>query len=348
MAYRFLLEVPRPLADDANVAVTASGVAQVVVVRPAHGAWFDDNYVDLTIAARNLSVIDAIYDWYEDAGFDSPLNRSSVSLILHNGRQLPLGETDPSVAVAAIRRDQPWVERTIPKIGDHVQPAFAEGAAPAVTASALAAPATTTTTTGAAAVAVAPETAVSPIARVQAVLSEGSMFEQGARYEVIRVADLATPEHLYHDVLGLELLGRIRIEQDGTRTYLDHDYDHQTAAQDASEATLAFMTSGPLQIVLQRVGRARPLDASAVVNEFVLAVDAAKGRRIKAQVLMRGYSLLGEDANGFAFRDPFGVVWNVVSADASTDTARDVIAPVTAPAASDAAGETVEVTTPEW
>ena len=46
MAYRFLLEVPRPLADDANVAVTASGVAQVVVVRPAHGAGFDDNYVD--------------------------------------------------------------------------------------------------------------------------------------------------------------------------------------------------------------------------------------------------------------------------------------------------------------
>jgi catechol 2,3-dioxygenase-like lactoylglutathione lyase family enzyme len=343
MAYRFLLEVPRPLADDANVAVTASGVAQVVVVRPAHGAGFDDNYVDLTIAARNLSVIDAIYDWYEDAGFDSPLNRSAVSLILHNGRQLPLGETDPSAAVAAIRRDQPWVERTIPKIGDHVKPAFAEGAVPATT-TALAAPAAAATS----AVAVAPETVVSPIARAQTVLSEGSMFEQGARYDVIRVADLAAPERLYHDVLGMELIGRIRIEQNGARTYLGHDYDHQTAAQDASEATLAFMTSGPLQVVLQRVGRARPLDASAVVNEFVLAVEVAKARWIKAQVLMRGYSLLGEDANGFAFRDPFGVVWNVVSADASTDTAKDVIAPVTAPAASDVAGETVEVTTPEW
>ncbi|CAN0475942.1 unnamed protein product, partial [Phaeothamnion confervicola] len=100
-------------------------------------------------------------------------------------------------------------------------------------------------------------------------------------------------------------------------TYLDGEYDHQTAAQDASEATLAFMTNGPLQIVLQRVGRARPLDASAVVNEFVLAVEPAKARWIKAQVLMRGYTLLGEDANGFAFRDPFGVVWNVVSAEAA-------------------------------
>ncbi|MGC4107318.1 MAG: hypothetical protein QM753_13425 [Thermomicrobiales bacterium] len=315
MAYRFLLEVPRPLADDANVAVSASGVAQVVVVRPAHSAGFDDDYVDLTIAARNLGVIDAIYDWYEEAGFDSPVSRSAVSLILHSGRQMSLSELEPAAAVAAIRRDQPWVERTIPKIGDHVTPAFATP----VATSALAVETD-------AAVSVASEAVVSPIARAQTVLSEGSMFEQGARYDVIRVADLATPEHLYHEVLGLGIIGRIRIEQDGTRTYLTDDYDHQVAAQDASEATLAFMTNGPLQVVLQRVGRARPLDASAVVNEFVLAVEARKARWIKAQVLMRGYTLLGEDANGFAFRDPFGVVWNVVSADASTDTAADVIA----------------------
>lgn len=345
MAYRFLLEVPRPLADDANVAVSASGVAQVVVVRPAHGAGFDDPYVDLTIAARNLSVIDDIYDWCEDAGFGSPLNRSSVAIVLHNGRQLPLGETDPSTVVAAIRRDQPWVERTIPKIGDHVQPAFAAAAAPAapaVSASALAvAPATSP------AVAVVPEAAVSPIVQTRTVLSEGSLFEQGARYDLIRVADLAAPEHVYHDVFGLELIGRIRIEPDGTRTYLDGEYDHQTAAQDASEATLAFMTNGPLQIVLQRVGRARPLDASAVVNEFVLAVEAAKARWIKAQVLMRGYTLLGEDANGFAIRDPFGVVWNIVSAEAAGDLSKDVIVPVAAPAEAGAdAGDTVELETP--
>ncbi|MGC4192506.1 MAG: hypothetical protein QM589_15270 [Thermomicrobiales bacterium] len=337
MAYRFLLEVPRPLADDANVAVTASGVAQVVVVRPAHGAGFDDPYVDLTIAAQNLSVIDGIYDWYEDAGFDTPVNRNAVSLILHNGRTLPLSQTDPAAAVAAIRRDQPWVERTIPKIGEHVRESFAAGAS----SSAL-------TAAPDAAIAVAPTAVASPIVRVQTVLSEGSMFEQGARYDLIRVADLDAPERLYHEVLGLDLIGRIRLGQDGTRTYLDDSYDHQTAAQDASEATLAFMTSGPLQIVLQRVGRARPLDASAVVNEFVLAVDAVKARRIKAEVLMRGYTLLGEDANGFAFRDPFSVVWNIVSADAPAK--RVEIAPVALPdnASSDASGGNAEIEVPEW
>ncbi|MGB3329520.1 MAG: hypothetical protein WBA46_11230 [Thermomicrobiales bacterium] len=307
MAYRFLLEVPRPLADDANVAVTASGVAQVVVVRPAHGTGFDDNYVDLTVAARNLGVIDDIYDWYEDAGFETPVNRSAVSLILHSGRTLPLSETAPSAAVAAIRRDQPWVEHTIPKIGEHVREQFASGAdAPAATA--LAAPA---------AVATAPVEAVSPIARAQVILSEGSVFEQGARYDLIRVSDLAAPEHLYHSVLGLALVGRIRDEKDGSRTYLDGSYDHQTAAQDGSEASQAFMASGPLQVVLQRVGRARPLDAGTTVNEFVLAMDPVKARTIKATILMRGYTLLGEDANGFAFRDPFSVVWNIVSADAA-------------------------------
>ena len=97
MAYRFLLEVPRLLADDANIAVTASGVAQVLVVRPAHGAGFDDGYVDLSIAAQNLGVIDSIYDWYEDAGFDAPGNRASVSVILHHGQQLPLGDDNTSM-----------------------------------------------------------------------------------------------------------------------------------------------------------------------------------------------------------------------------------------------------------
>ena len=313
MAYRFLLEVPRLLADDANIAVTASGVAQVLVVRPAHGAGFDDGYVDLSIAAQNLGVIDSIYDWYEDAGFDAPGNRASVSVILHHGQQLPLGETDPSTVVAAIRRDQPWVEHTIPKIGEHVRPAFANTPASPAT------PPKETSTAVAVAPAASATMVASPFVRAQAMLSEGSMFEQGARYDLIRVADLASPERFYHEVLGLDLIGRIRIEQDGTRTYLDADYDHQQAAQDATEATLAFLTNGPVQIVLQRVGRARPIDASAVVNEFVVTVDAAKARRIKADVLMRGYTLLGEDANGFAFRDPFGVVWNMVSADAPTD-----------------------------
>lgn len=347
MAYRFLLEVPRPLADDANVAVTASGVAQVVVVRPAHGAGFDDNYVDLTIAARNLGVIDDIYDWYEEAGFDTPVNRSSVSLILHGGRQLPLSETEPSAAVAAIRRDQPWVERTIPKIGEHVRETFATPAAPASSLAVAAAGAS-------AAVNSTPLVVSSSIVRAQTILSEGSLFEQGARYDVIRVADLAAPEHLYHNVLGLTLIGRILIGKDGSRTYLDGTYDHQTAAMGASEATLAFLTNGPLQVVLQRVGNARPIDAGATVNEFMLAVNPAKARAIKGQVLMQGYTLLGEDANGFAFRDPFSVVWNVVAADAPAADGdalvRDAgIAAATAGAdASAAASREVVMETPEW
>lgn len=303
MAYRFLLEVPRPMADDANAAVTASGVAQVVVVRPAHGAGFDDNYVDLTIAARNLSVIDDIYDWYEEAGFATPGNRSMISLILHHGRQLPLSENDPAAAVAAIRRDQPWVERTIPKIGDHVRTQFASPAPVA------AVPMSAVAVVESAVVEAAPDT----IAQVQVALSEGLLTEQGSTWHLIRVADLAMPERDYHHLLDMTLVGRIRVETDGSRTYLDGDYDHRNASLTGTEATYAFMEHGPLQIVLERVGNARPLDASAVVNEFGLAVEPEMARQIKARVLMIGYTLLVEDPNGFAFRDPYGVVWNILA-----------------------------------
>lgn len=303
MAYRFLLEVPRSMADDANAAVSASGVAQVVVVRPAHGAGFDDTYVDLTIAARNLSVIDDIYDWYEQAGFNAPGNRSMISLILHHGRQLPLSETDPPAAVAAIRRDQPWVERTIPKIGDHVRTQFASPAP---------VPASSTSAVAVADSAVA-DVAPSGIAQAQVALSEGSLVEQGATWNVVRVADLAMPERDYHHLLGMTLVGRIRVERDGSRTYLDGEYDHRNAMLTGTEATYAYMENGPMRVVLHRVGNARPLDASAVVNEFGLAVEPAMARQVKARVLMLGYTLLVEDPNGFAFRDPYGVVWNVLA-----------------------------------
>jgi len=151
------------------------------------------------------------------------------------------------------------------------------------------------------------------IAQVQVALSEGSLPELGTTWHLIRVADLAMPERDYHHLLGLTLIGRIRVEPDGSQVYLDGHYDHRNAMLTGKEATFAFMQHGPLQLVLQRVGNARPLDASAVVNEFGLAVEPEMARQIKARVLMIGYTLLVEDPNGFAFRDPYGVVWNILA-----------------------------------
>ncbi|HET7092296.1 MAG TPA: hypothetical protein VFI22_02430, partial [Thermomicrobiales bacterium] len=115
MAYRFLLEVPEALADEANVAVEQVADAQVVLARDSHGLGVDDPYVDLTVAAHSLQVIQSLYNWFDQLG----ASRADIRIVLHSGERVSLEAVDRAAMVAAIRRDQPWVERTIPKVGEH-------------------------------------------------------------------------------------------------------------------------------------------------------------------------------------------------------------------------------------
>lgn len=306
MAYRFLLEVPNTLVGDANAAVAASGDAQVLLARASHGLGIDDEYQDLSVAATNLGVVEQLYDWVHDMQANRPESRITINLVLHSGRRFGLHESDPQQTIAAIRRDQPWVERSIPKIGEHERDRFVDP---------VARPANMTGGT-ALMVEELVEVAVESATQIYSVgvgMSEGMFLGRGT-YCLVRVMDLAGPEHFYHDVLGMTLIGRVVTADDGKLIELDADYDHFTAAQTNTEADLAFLEHGPLKLALQRVGRAYPMDYGKTVNQFTLQVEPALAHKIKAQVLMRGYTLLGEDATSFAFRDPYAVAWEIVPA----------------------------------
>ncbi|MGI8485383.1 MAG: hypothetical protein ACR2OU_14100 [Thermomicrobiales bacterium] len=323
MAYRFLLEVPNTLAGDANVAIAATGDAQVLVARPSHGMGIDDEYQDLSIAAQHLGVIEQLYDWFHDMRATRPESRTSVSIVLHNGRRFGLHESDPQQTIAAIRRDQPWVERSIPKIGEHVRDRFAVPAGAGSASSGLQA-ATALANERETALIVGADLAggatdgpagamTDPATRIFCVgvgVSAGT-YRGGGTYRLIRVMDLAGPEHFYHDVLGMTMMGRVKRNEAGALIELAPEYDHFAAAQTNTEADLAFLEHGPLKLALQRTGRATVMDYSKIVNDFTLKVEPALARKIKAQVLMRGYTLLDEDDVSFAFRDPYAVVWEI-------------------------------------
>lgn len=307
MAYRFLLEVPEHLADDASVAVAMAGDAQVLVVRNSHGLGFEDPYVDLSIAAHSLGVIGTLSNWAQAVGVDHPENRASIRIVLHDGRRVALHDVDPAALVAAIRRDQPWVERSLPKIGDHERDHVTEtlldrGEDPLVpeanrslTTTSVLAPAAT-------------------ITDAELIEADEELTHQGVRYAVIPVLQLGPAERLYSEVLGLQLVQRLRRDAnangDGWEA-LGGEYHHGTAEDNNSEADLVFMRNGPLNIALQRAGRAARLDYSRISSEIGIAVDPPTAARIKAIVLMRGFTMLNSTASAFAFRDPFGVVWEI-------------------------------------
>ncbi|MBA2755095.1 MAG: VOC family protein [Chloroflexia bacterium] len=317
MAYRFLLEVPRSLAAEASVAVEGAGDAQVVLVRDGHGLGFDDQDVDLTVASHSLRVIDAIYGWFDTLGASRP----DVRLVLHAGERLSVESVERGAMVAAIRRDQPWVERTLPKIGDHEEDVLTGGTA-----------ASRVSTGDGSMASVAP---VDPLATAAefgyagegdvlnpytgaAIPAGGTMTAaatrrtiqiQGLNHVAIRVTDLAKAEQFYADFLGMRMLGRaIRVTGGGYQT-LPGDYDAVAATRDGTEADVTFMRGGTLTLALQRAGRGARIDRASLLDHLSVTVDAATFANLRGEILMRGLDPLTIADRAITFRDPFGVVW---------------------------------------
>lgn len=303
MAYRFLLEVPENLTAEANVAVASAGDAQVLVDRAAHGLGVDVPYHDLTVAAHSLRVVATLCGWADDIGATREDSRFQIGLVLHSGQRIGLHEMDAPALVAAIRRDQPWVETSVPKIGDHERETVAglntnlelAGSAP----------------TAASAVAMIEAAPAATITAVNLIDAEDEVTIRGRNFAVIQVMELAPAEALYAELLGLTLGDRLRQDADGVWEELGHEYDHAQASHNATEADVAFMHNGPLNVALMRAGRAARLDYSIISNRIAVAIEPSAAARINAKVMMRSYTLLASEGPAFTFRDPFGVAWSI-------------------------------------
>ena len=305
MAYRFLLEVPEPLAAEASVAVDGAGDAQVILVRDSHGLGFDDPYVDLTVAAHTLRVIDRLYDWFDALGASRP----DIRLVLHGGERLALEAHDRGAMVAAIRRDQPWVERSIPKVGEHVQEsttAFTQGAGlregedlaiDAAGGNAPAAGAELDASWGAPAAVAVPDMG-------------RTVHFRALNHIAVQIMDLAKAERFYADFFGMELLGRARRGEGGAYEAIDGDYGWDEAMRAGTPADVTFMANGPVTLALHRAGRGARLERG-IVDHLSVAVDATTFSTLKGEALLRPMTVLASTDTAFTFRDPFDLVWEL-------------------------------------
>jgi catechol 2,3-dioxygenase-like lactoylglutathione lyase family enzyme len=292
MAYRFLLETPEALAADASVAVGEVGDAQVILVRDSHGLGVDEPYVDLTVAAHSLRVIDSIYDWFDALGASRP----DLRIVLHSGERLTLEQLDRGETVAAIRRDQPWVERSIPKVGEHeLDAVFLPDAAEA---------------------ALELDTRIEDQERHRSELAV-AVPEMARHVEFrrlnhisVQVNDLAKAERFYGEFLNMNLLARGRSRGDGVLEVLDGGYSWEIARRTGTEADVTLMRNGPVTLALQRAGRGARLD-TGIVDQLSVTVDATTFANLKGEALMRPLIILESSDTSFMFRDPFGVVWEL-------------------------------------
>jgi catechol 2,3-dioxygenase-like lactoylglutathione lyase family enzyme len=283
MAYRFLLEVPEALADEAGIAVAAAGDAQVVVRRSkAHNQPYTEPYIDMTVAAHSLEVTQTLVAWHESL---RPATRD-IGIVLHSGERLALKEHSRSSLVAAIRRDQPWVERTVPKIGDHEE----DYRMADLTRSRSAAAGVATLDVS-----------------EQAVAPAKAFNVRAVNHIAIRVTNLRRAEEFYGSFLEMDVLGRMKMDGED-QIALPDDFAWDVAGEHGAD--VAYMENGPLVLAVHRVGMGARIER-ALLEHISLRVDAASFTQIKGLALMRGYEVIGQSETDFAFRDPFNVVWDL-------------------------------------
>jgi catechol 2,3-dioxygenase-like lactoylglutathione lyase family enzyme len=282
VAYRFLLEVPETRIDEANITIGETGDAQVVVVRSAHGLGFDSSGADLTVAAHSLRVIDALYTWYRELAAPKP----ALAIGLHSGERLKFADHTRDQMVAAIRRDQPWVDRTIPKIGAHDRDVI---------------PGETRATQ--------PFNAPGPVVVNEPIMSSRKSLNFLAGEPVgIKVTELDRAERYYVDFLGADLLGRERINDRGEFEIVERDYNGAVALSQGTEADVSYLANGPVQIALRRVGRGARLERDAE-PPVAVAVDRDTFLKLKGDAFMRGMEIISDQPNSLTVRDIYGLVW---------------------------------------
>ncbi|MCA9858880.1 MAG: VOC family protein [Thermomicrobiales bacterium] len=295
MAYRFMLETPLAYASEAEIAITKAPATQIVTNRASFADGYDEPRTALTVSAPDLQVIDVLYAWYNSLD-----PQPSIRFVFYGGRRVELADHDAASLIAGIRRDQPWVERSIPKIGEHIPqpwvgPEASRGAA--IVNAAIAGDRET----------FMEESVV--------IVEEPHVVIESVNYLAINVAELAKAESFYADLFGLAVVARTKSDDQGSYRLLSPDYDHAEALMTGEEADDSFMRNGALLIALHRVGRGARIDR-VLIDRVSVRVDAESFNRLRGQVLMRNYEYLGGGDTYFSFRDPYGVPWEIAMAGA--------------------------------
>jgi catechol 2,3-dioxygenase-like lactoylglutathione lyase family enzyme len=200
--------------------------------------------------------------------------------------------------VAAIRHDQPWVERSIPKVGEH------EMELP-----------TTVGRAGAAMSEAAPAGSRELVERSPAAVAVPEMTRRvhlrALSHVAVQIADLPRAERFYAEFLNMELVGRARRGARGEFEAVNGDYRWDEAMRDGTPADVSFMRNGPVMLALQRVGRGARIERG-VVDHIAVGVDATTFATLKAEALVRPLTVLASTDTTFTFRDPFGLVWELM------------------------------------
>src|SRR5688572_1968817 len=125
MPYRFVLEVPEGLHEEAKVVVDSVHDARVVIERRPRPNAIDplDDFAELTVSCHSLDVVDELYRWVGEVEAGR-----QIVVEAYKGPRAALVDHDPKALRRMIQGDQYWIENSVPRIRNVELPMMEGGA----------------------------------------------------------------------------------------------------------------------------------------------------------------------------------------------------------------------------
>lgn len=286
MAYRFVLEVPVAVEEDAKATIATVKDAQILVERhPRDLALGDEPRAELSVTAHTLQVVDTLYDWIDVLGLTQ-----GVYLRAFEGDRVDLSATDPTALRRLVQGDQYWFEYTVPRI-QHVVRGWMEGGARVADVPYGGREAT--------------DVAVLP--------ADNPLQLGGVDHVAVRVRDVRLAEHFYNDFFGMDVLYRARrVDERWQHFGADFSWDHAIATGEMPE--IIRMQNSPVALLLINAGSAAVLHEARVAYVSISAPQATLDH-LRGRVLFNSWTLQEDSPRSVRFVDPFGVTWQIVSND---------------------------------
>ncbi|MBA2453644.1 MAG: VOC family protein [Chloroflexia bacterium] len=283
MAYRFILEVPEMVQEDAKIAVESSRDAEILIERHPHELDPNDAFAELTIVAHSLDVVDNLYNWAISGDF-----RSNVYLYAHKGQRVSLGDHDSKSMRRLIQGDQYWFENTTPRISHQIDLVMEGGSR------------------------VADVPYGGRLANSTSALQATSTIDIGSVDNIaINVRDIARAEEFYRDFFGMNVIYRARRDDDRWE-HLNTNYSYNEGIHTGIEPEIVRLENGSVGLVLINTGMGKVLHEPRLAY-ISLNVPMDTLNHLRGRALFSSFTVQEDSPRAFRFVDPFSIVWQIVA-----------------------------------
>ena len=128
---------------------------------------------------------------------------------------------------------------------------------------------------------------------------------------VLDVASISKAERFYHELFEMDVVCRAWRLDDGSWDATTEAIDWDAHLIDGYYPELVVLERPGWRMVLHGMGRGAVLPVPKL-GDMEVPVSPETLRQLRAKILIKAYTVVQDEPDSFAFRDPYAIVWTLV------------------------------------